>query len=145
MRYLAGAISLPPALASRFTVGNSRVLRIVGDECRANGTCSLHLDAIAARAGVCRSTVRNALREARRLGLITLQERRRFGEPSLTNIVRIVSSEWKLWLRSVENSGPPVGSADAETPTNRALESEAGLAISRARYDNAQNLSHFQD
>ena len=65
---------------------------------------------------------------------ITLQERRRFGEPSLTNIVRIVSSEWKLWLRSVENSGPAVGSADVETLTNRALESEAGLAISRARY-----------
>jgi hypothetical protein len=132
MRYLAGAISLPPALASRFTVGNSRVLRIVGDECRANGTCSLHLDAIAARAGVCRSTVRNALREARRLGLITLQERRRIGQPSLTNVVRIASSEWKLWLRSAEGSGLRAASVDAKARINWSLESEVGVAISWA-------------
>lgn len=90
--------SLPPTLASHFTVGHLSALRIVGDECRAHGTRSLHLDAIAARAGVCRSTVRNALRGTRRLDLITLQERRPLGQPSLTNIVRIVSSEWMLWL-----------------------------------------------
>jgi hypothetical protein len=37
------------------------------------------------------------MREAQRLGLITLQERRRLCEPSLTNIVSIVPSEWELW------------------------------------------------
>jgi hypothetical protein len=37
---------------------------IVGDECRGHGCCTLHIDAIAARAGVHRTTVQNALREA---------------------------------------------------------------------------------
>jgi hypothetical protein len=88
----------PPALACKFTVGQLSVLRIIGDEVRAHGTCSLHVDAIAARAGVCRTTAQDAVREARRLGFLMRQERRRKGQPSLTNILRIVSAEWKLWL-----------------------------------------------
>jgi hypothetical protein len=31
--------------------------------------------------------------------MITVQERRRRGQKSLTNIVRIVSAEWQSWLR----------------------------------------------
>jgi hypothetical protein len=79
-------------------------LRIIGDEIRAHGLCALHIDAIAARAGTCRTTCQNALREARRLGLITLQERRRRGQPSRTNLVRVVSAEWLAWLR-IGNTG----------------------------------------
>jgi hypothetical protein len=72
------------------------VMRIIGDECRAHGCCTLHIDAIAARAGVHRTTVQNALREAQgrepgRTAIITVQERRRRGQRSLTNIIRIVS------------------------------------------------------
>jgi hypothetical protein len=37
--------------------------------------------------------------QARRLGLITVEERRRPGQRSLTNIVRIISKEWLTWLR----------------------------------------------
>ena len=44
---------------------------------------------IAARAGVGRTTAQNALREVRALGLATVQERRRRGQPSLTNLIRI--------------------------------------------------------
>jgi hypothetical protein len=40
-------------MASRFTQGELAALRIIGDECRQHGCCALHLDAIAARAGVC--------------------------------------------------------------------------------------------
>ena len=36
--------------------GELAVLCIIGDECRTHGTCCLHIDAMAARAGVCRST-----------------------------------------------------------------------------------------
>jgi hypothetical protein len=80
-------------------------MRIVGDECRAHGCCTLHIDAIAARAGVHRTTVQNALREAQGRGempgspIISVQERRRKGQRSLTNIIRIVSREWSDWLR----------------------------------------------
>jgi ribosomal protein S25 len=70
---------MPPALAARFTVGELAVLRIVGDEVRARKVCGLHLDAIAARTGVSRSTAKNAIREAKRLGLVEVQERRRHG------------------------------------------------------------------
>ena len=62
------------------------------------GACSLPLDAIAALAGVGRTTVQNALREARRLGIIRVDERRLLGRKSLTNIVTVVSREWIAWL-----------------------------------------------
>lgn len=96
-RRLAASAPLPPQLAAHFTIGELSVLRIVGDECRDRGVCDRCLAELAARAGVGKSTVRNALRTAARLGLLTLQERRRRGQRSLTNIVTIVSKEWRLW------------------------------------------------
>ena len=104
-RRLVASGPLPPPLAARFTWGEIAVMRIVGDECRAHGCCTLHIDAIAARAGVHRTTVQNALREAQGRGevpgspIISVQERRRKGQRSLTNIIRIVSREWSDWLR----------------------------------------------
>jgi hypothetical protein len=104
-RRLVASGPLPPPLAARFTWGEVAVMRIVGDECRAHGCCTLHIDAIAARAGVHRTTVQNALREAQGRGevpgspIISVQERRHKGQRSLTNIIRIVSREWSDWLR----------------------------------------------
>ena len=88
---------------------------IVGDEFRVHGCCTLHIDAIAARAGVHRTTVQNALREAQSKegcpGIITVQERRRTGQRSLTNIIRIVSREWRDWLhKGPSRSAMRVGS-----------------------------------
>jgi hypothetical protein len=80
------------------------VMRIIGDECRAHGCCTLHIDAIAARAGVHRTTVQNALREGQGRGpapntpIISVQERRRAGQRSLTNVIRVISREWRDWL-----------------------------------------------
>ncbi len=54
---------------------------------------------MAAIAGVSETTVRNALREAAKLGLLTVEERRLTGWRSDTNIVRIISPEWLSWLR----------------------------------------------
>jgi GTP-sensing pleiotropic transcriptional regulator CodY len=54
---------MPPALAARFTQAEMAALRIISDEVRHHGVCALHIDAIAARAGTCRTTVKNALRE----------------------------------------------------------------------------------
>ena len=106
---------MPPAVACKFTVSELACLRIVGDEIRRHGVCSLHIDAITARAGTCRTTCQNALREARRLGLITLQERRRRGQPSLTNLVRIISTEWLTWLR-IGGGFKKLSSAVSRTP-----------------------------
>jgi hypothetical protein len=103
-RRLVASGPLPPPLAARFTWGEQAVMRIVGDECRAYGCCTLHINAIAARAGVHRTTVQNALREAQGRGevpgspIISVQERRIRGQRSLTSIIRVVSREWRDWL-----------------------------------------------
>ena len=89
---------MPPALACKFTVSELAVLRIIGDEVRQHGHCDRCVDELAARAGVCRWMVQNAIREAARLGFLTVQERRREGRRNLPNIVRIVSKEWASWL-----------------------------------------------
>src|SRR5919199_6260110 len=65
-RHLAASGPMPPSLACKFTVGELAVLRIIGDEVRQHGQCDRYIDEIAARAGVCRSMVKNAIRTARR-------------------------------------------------------------------------------
>src|SRR5215212_6580155 len=97
-RHLAASGPMPPGLACKFTVSELAVLRIVGDEVRQHSHCARCVDEIAARAGVCRSMVKNAIRTAARLGLVTVEERRREGRRSLPNVVRVVSREWLHWL-----------------------------------------------
>src|SRR3954454_24367739 len=97
-RHLAASGPMPPALACKFTVSELAVLRIIGDEVRQHGQCTRCVDELAARAGVCRRMVQNAIREAARLGLLTIEERRREGRRNLPNVIRIVSKEWITWL-----------------------------------------------
>src|SRR4051794_37361094 len=111
-RHLAASGPMPPALASKFTVSELAVLRIIGDEVRQHGQCDRCVDELAARAGVCRRMVQNAIREAARLGLLTVEERRREGRRNLPNIVRIVSKEWTSWLARGGRSSRP----KTETP-----------------------------
>src|SRR5689334_15986792 len=109
-RHLAASGPMPPSLACRFTVGELAVLRIVGDEVRQHGQCDRCVDELAARAGVCRSLVKNALRTAARLGLVTVEERRREGRRNLPNVIRIVSREWLAWLaRGPKAIEKPIG------------------------------------
>ena len=115
---MVGTIALPPPLAAKFTWGEVAVLRVIGDEVKRHGACSLYIDAIAAMAGMHRTTVQNALRQARRLGLITVEERRPPGRrKSLNNIVRIVSEEWLTWLRR----GPRAWATVLESGSNKKL------------------------
>lgn len=97
-RRLAASGPMPPALCARFTTGELAALRIVADEVRDRGSCTLPLDAIAARAGISRSTAQRALRQAARLGLVSIEERRRPGRPSLPNVVRVIAAEWRQWI-----------------------------------------------
>jgi len=98
-RRLAASEPLLPQLASRFTTGELAVLRIVGDEVKAHGErarySSMQLRLGRALAGPPLKT--QCVRRVR--GLVTVQERRRRGQPSLTNIVRVISAEWRTWLR----------------------------------------------
>ncbi len=97
-RRLAYSGPLPAQLAAAFTPAENAVLRIIADEHRDRGGCALCIDAIAAKAGVCRRTVQTALRHAERLGLVSITERRRTGARSLPNIVRVVNREWLAWI-----------------------------------------------
>src|SRR5215207_2555625 len=127
-RHLAASGPMPPALACKFTVSELAVLRIVGDEVRLHGQCDRCVDEIAARAGVCRSMVKNALREAARLGLLTVQERRREGRRNLPNIIRIVSKEWTMWLarggRGSRPAAEPLIGVKKITPTDSSYKTQ---------------------
>jgi len=79
-------------------VGELACLRIIGDEIRDKGACTLTIAEIAARAGVSRTTVQNATRQATHEGLILVQERRQPGALNLPNKITIVSKEWRAWL-----------------------------------------------
>src|SRR5260370_5477500 len=63
-RRQAASGTLPPALAARFTTGEVAALSVIARQCQTDGACSLPIDAIAALAGVSRTTTQNALRAA---------------------------------------------------------------------------------
>lgn len=98
-RRVACSGTVPGRLACNFTPGQTAVLSVVAQETKRRGSCQLPVDAIAALAGVCRTLVQDALREARRLGLVEVRERRRAGQPSLTNVITIISADWRAWLK----------------------------------------------
>jgi hypothetical protein len=86
LRLLACSGPLPPQIAARFTEGQRAVLRIIGDEIAAKGVCGLCIDAIAARAGVCRRLAQGALRLAAGDGLLTIEGRRHEGRKNSPNL-----------------------------------------------------------
>ena len=144
-RRLACSGPMPPALASRFTTGQLAVLRVVGDEMARNGVCGLCIDAIAARAGVCRRLAQAAIRLAEGDGLLTIQERRHQGRKSDPNVVRIISREWLQWLRRGGRSVAPallgsigcksVRPTDRGDPQRRVVDAEASKGCRRAAVD----------
>ena len=89
---------LPPAIAATFTTGELAVLKVISDEVLAHGACDRSLNELAARAGVCRSLAKRAVRLAELDGLITVQRRPRSGRKHLTNVIRVVRAEWLDWL-----------------------------------------------
>jgi hypothetical protein len=127
-RHLAASGPMPPALACKFTVSELAVLRIIGDEVRQHGHCDRCVDEIAARAGVCRSMVQNAIRTAARLGLLTVEERRREGRRNLPNVIRIVSKEWTSWLarggRASRPAAEPLIGVKKITPTDSSYKNQ---------------------
>jgi hypothetical protein len=98
-RAVATSGAVPSKIAAAFTLGELAVLSIIAGEVRRNGDCRLCVDAIAAQAGVCRRIAQTAIREAQRLGLVVICERRRPGQKNLPNVVEIIAREWLFWLK----------------------------------------------
>lgn len=115
-RLLAASGPMPPTLSCQFTTGELAVLRLVADDVRARRHCSMTLGEAASRAGVGITTARNAIHAAARLGLVTIEERRRDKRPNLSNVVRIVSREWLTWIeRGRKTRAPEEGKTEASS------------------------------
>ena len=90
---------LPPQVACRFTMAETAVLSTIAAEVARRGLCRLAIGHIATLAGVSRTTVQTAVRQAAALGILTSEEWRLTAWRSAPNTVRIVSAEWRAWLR----------------------------------------------
>lgn len=123
-RRWAASGRMPPAIAARFTLAEQAVLSLVAAETARRKDCRLSVGGMAAIAGVSETTVRNAIREAVKLGLLTVEERQITGWRNDTNIVRIISAEWTSWLRLTrkrKNEAPTIlpegGGCKSANPT----------------------------
>jgi len=128
-RRWAASGRIPLGLAAKFTHAEQGVLALVAAETARRGDCRLAVGHIAAIVGVSETTVRNAIREARKLGLVTVEERPVTGFRNLPNIVRIVSAEWTAWLRLARKGSIPQGGgckSPQRTPTEVLVLSESG-------------------
>jgi len=90
---------MPPTIACQFTMGEAAALAVIAAECSKRRACTLTVGAIAGAAGVSESTVRNAIRSARAAGILQVRERRISRWRNDSNVVSIVSAEWRTWLR----------------------------------------------
>ena len=99
---------MPPAMAAGFTQAENAALAVIIREIATTGRCGLPMGAIAARAGICTTSARNAVREARRRGLLHVEERRVSYDRNLPNLITMASRELALWVRTrarVEGQG----------------------------------------
>ena len=108
---LGGSSVLPDNLRHYYTEGQRAVLCIVASEVKHHGICDLPIDKIAALAGVCRTSVQTTMHEARRLGYIKITERPQRGRKSLPNVVEIILTEWRAWIRRSPCYHRPIGSS----------------------------------
>ena len=109
-RRLGGSSALPDPLRSHYTEGQRAVLCIIAGEIKHHGICDLPVDKMGALAGVCRTTVQTTLHEARRLAHVKITERPRPGLKNLTNLIDIISPEWRTWLARGPSAHRPIGS-----------------------------------
>jgi hypothetical protein len=121
---------LPDQLRHYYTEGQRAVLFIVAGENTRHGTCNLPIDKIAALAGVCRTTVQTTLHEARLRSHIKIIERPRPGRKSLTNLVEVISPDWRHWIRRsshrVQNSDFGEHHEDTEERRRQATKTSKG-------------------
>ena len=98
-RSLAKNCVIPTCIAGRLTVSKLAVLSVIARAVMDRGKSNMSLPEIAARAGVGCTTARYTIREASRMGLISVSENRINGFWSRPNTIRIVCGRWLRWLR----------------------------------------------
>lgn len=117
---------LPPQLACRFTMGEAAALAVVAHQVAQHSQCAMPAEKIAAIAGVSLTTARNAIRQAKALGLITVILRPDRPFRNLPNLIRIASPEWQAWL-SLRRSSPVKSVRPPEYHSSQSKEGRAGI------------------
>ena len=109
-RVLGSSSMMPDTMRHHFTEGERAVLFVISSEIKQQGCCDLSVDEIGDRAGVRRTTVQNAMHQARLLGFLNITERPQRGAKNLTNIIRITSAEWLTWIKRGPSASRVIGS-----------------------------------
>jgi hypothetical protein len=90
---------MPPRIAALFTEGERSALAVIAKEIKLRGEhCNLYIGQIESLAGVKRSTVKNATRKAKSLGLLTVGEWKQAPDWNGPNRIRIIAKDWVTWL-----------------------------------------------
>ena len=106
----------------------------------------LAVGAIAALAGVSETTVRRALRQAKVLGFVTVEERRLSRFRNETNVVSIISSAWTSWLRLARQGGgcqSRKGTNTSDLDKDRQRPSEPSKGCRKAGSGSRSGLTSF--
>ena len=90
---------LPFYLERDFTVGQLAVVRIIADDVFSKGRCTCTMLELADRAGVSLSWAKQALRIAKVLGLLAIEERPQWRAKHKPNIITIISDDWLTWIK----------------------------------------------
>jgi len=90
---------LPPSMRFLYRPSEHAALSVVAWVCKKKGACFMSNESIADAAGVSVTTVKNAIREAKKLGHLCVVNRPRPGAKNLTNIITVISSEWLSWMK----------------------------------------------
>ncbi|WP_320188894.1 hypothetical protein RMS29_028465 (plasmid) [Agrobacterium rosae] len=97
---LGGLASLPPTEEYEgITEGERAVLYIIAADVRETGSCQCTVAEIADRAGVGKTTARNAIRKARDRGMLKVTHRPQWRSKWLSNIITIACKTWLNWLK----------------------------------------------
>jgi len=94
-------------------------------------------------AGCSRTSVQNALRAAKVLGLISVTERRHKGRPSEFNVIKIISLEWQGWLK-LGGSAQGGRVQKFEHDQYKGLKQEEYLHVASRTASNRSNLNTFR-
>lgn len=125
-RKWGGSSCLPDWMREHYTEGERAALAVVVQQVKRFGFCDLAINAIAALAGVHRTTVQNALRQARERKHVAVQERPGVaGQLSMTNVIRILCGAWKGWLRRVGSGFKKLHPSEMKVEKNRKVEPAA--------------------
>ena len=100
---------MPDTLRHHYTEGERAGLCIVVGEIKRRGMCDAPIDKMAAQAGICRTTMQNALRKARQLRHLNVIERPTPGRKHQTNLITIASPQWRTWIARAPSEHRPIG------------------------------------